>query len=81
MAITEFKEDETIIRMRAELFVERQSQRAILIGKGGEALKKVGIMARKELEAFFGKQVFIEQYVRVEKDWRRRKNSLTKFGY
>lgn len=81
VAVTEFREDETIIRMRAELFVERQSQKAILIGKGGEALKKVGIMARKDLEAFFGKQVFLEQYVRVEKDWRKRKNSLTKFGY
>ena len=81
VAVTEFREDEKIIHIRAELFVERQSQRIILIGKGGEALKKVGIMARKDLETFFGKQVFLEQYVRVEKDWRRRKNSLTKFGY
>jgi GTPase len=81
VAVTEFKEDEKIIRIRAELFVERHSQKGILIGKGGEALKKIGIQARKDLETFFGKQVFLEQYVRVEKDWRRRKNSLTKFGY
>ncbi len=81
VAVTSFVEDETIIRIRAEIFVERLSQKGILIGKGGEALKKIGIQARKDLETFFGKQVFLEQYVRVEKDWRKRKNSLTKFGY
>ncbi len=81
VAVTSFLEDETIIRIRAEIYVERQSQKGILIGKGGEALKKIGIMARKDLETFFGKQVFLEQYVRVEKDWRKRKNSLAKFGY
>jgi GTPase len=81
VAITAFREDEKIIRMRAEIFVERQSQKGILIGKGGEALKQVGIMARKDLEIFFGKQVYLEQFVRVEKDWRKRKNSLAKFGF
>ncbi len=81
VVISEFKEDETIIRMRAEIYVERNSQKGILIGKKGAALKKIGIEARKDMEAFFGKQVFLEQYVKVEKDWRRKKNKLSQFGY
>jgi GTP-binding protein Era len=81
VVITDFHEDETIIRMRAEIYVERDSQKGIIIGKKGAALKKIGISARKDLEAFFGKQVFLEQYVKVEKDWRRNRNKLNKFGY
>jgi GTP-binding protein Era len=81
VVITDFKEDETIIRMRAEIYVERNSQKGIIIGKGGTSLKKIGIEARKDLEKFFGKQVFLEQYVKVEKDWRRKKNKLNQFGY
>jgi GTP-binding protein Era len=80
VVVTDFREEEKIIRIRAEIYVERESQKGIIIGKGGEALKQVGIKARKDLETFFGKQVYLEQYVRVEKDWRKRKNSLTKFG-
>jgi GTP-binding protein Era len=79
--ITEFKEEEKIIRMRAEIYVERDSQKGIIIGKGGASLKKVGVEARKDLESFFNKQVFLEQYVKVAKDWRRNKNKLTQFGY
>jgi GTP-binding protein Era len=79
--ITEFREDEHIIRMRAEIYVERNSQKGILIGKGGSSLKKIGIEARTDLEAFFNKQIFLEQYVKVEKDWRRNKNKLNRFGY
>ena len=79
--ITDFKEEESIIKMRAEIYVERNSQKGILIGKGGSALKKIGTEARKDLEAFFDKQVYLEQYVKVEKDWRRRKNKLNQFGY
>lgn len=81
VVIMEFKEEESIIRMRAEIYVERQSQKGILIGKGGAALKKVGIEARKDLEAFFGKQVYLEQFVKVEKDWRRNMKKLNRFGY
>ena len=81
VVISEFKEDETIIRMRAEIYVERNSQKGILIGKKGAALKKIGTEARKDMEAFFGKQVFLEQYVKVEKDWRHKKNKLSQFGY
>lgn len=81
VVITDFKEDETIIRMRAEIYVERNSQKGIIIGKQGASLKKIGIEARKDLEAFFDKQVYLEQYVKVEKDWRRKKNKLNQFGY
>lgn len=81
VVITSFKEEETIIRMRAEIYVERQSQKGILIGKNGEALKKVGIQAREDLEKFFDKQVYLEQFVKVEEDWRKREGVLRKFGY
>ncbi|WPP52728.1 GTPase Era [Catalinimonas niigatensis] len=81
VVITEFKEDESIIRMRSEIFVERKSQRGILIGKGGEAIKKVGIEARADLEKFFDKQVYLEQFVKVSPDWRRKQLKLHNFGY
>jgi len=78
---TEFKEDEAIIRIRAEIYVERKSQKGIIIGKGGEAIKYVGIEARKDLEAFFGKQIHLETFVKVAEDWRKKDLSLKKFGY
>ena len=81
VAIEEFKEDEKIIRMRALIFVERNSQKGILIGKGGSALKKVGIQARKDLENIFGKQVHLETFVKVDPDWRKSKAKLRKYGY
>ncbi|MCU0439119.1 MAG: GTPase Era [Raineya sp.] len=79
--ITSFKETETIIRIQAEIIVERDSQKGILIGKGGKSLKKVGVEARKDMEAFFGKQVHLEQFVKVEKDWRKQERHLSRFGY
>lgn len=81
IVIESFKEEEKIIRIRAEIYVERRSQRGIIIGKGGEAIKKVGIEARKDLEAFFEKQVYLEQYVKVETEWRKKAKKLSKFGY
>lgn len=81
VAITEFKEEDKIIRMRSEIFVERKSQKGIIIGKGGEAIKKVGIEARADLEAFFGKQVYLEQFVKVSPDWRKKQQKLNYFGY
>lgn len=81
VVITEFLEDEDIIRIRAEIYVERKSQKGIIIGKGGEALKKVGIAAREDLEKFFGKQVHIETYVKVADDWRKKDQDLRRFGY
>ncbi len=81
VVVTEFKEDETIIRIRAEIYVERKSQKGILIGKGGEALKKVGIAARVDLEKFFDKQIHLETFVKVSDDWRKKARSLKNFGY
>jgi GTP-binding protein Era len=81
VAIEDFYEEETIIRIRAEIYVERESQKGILIGQGGKALKRVGIQAREELERFFGKKVFLETHVKVEDNWRKNKNKLRRFGY
>ena len=81
VVVTEFKEDEKIIRMRCEIYVERPSQKGILIGKGGAALKKVGIQARADLEKFFGKQVHLEQHVKVVPNWRHEHHKLQNFGY
>ena len=77
----EFFEDEDIIRMRSVIMVERDSQKGIIIGHKGGALKKVGIEARKDLEKFFGKQVHIELYVKVNKNWRSNDRQLKRFGY
>ena len=81
VVVEAFKEDEDIIRIRAEIFVERKSQKGILIGKGGQALKKVGIEARKDLEKFFNKQIHLETYVKVADDWRRKEKQIRNFGY
>jgi len=77
----EFFEEEKIIRMRSIIMVERESQKGIIIGHKGNALKRVGVEARKDLETFFGKQVHIELYVKVNKDWRSSDRELKRFGY
>ncbi|BFP41748.1 GTPase Era [Flavobacteriaceae bacterium GF1] len=77
----EFLEDEQIIRIRSIIMVERDSQKGIIIGHKGGALKKVGVGAREDLEKFFGKQVHIELYVKVNKNWRSNSNQLKRFGY
>lgn len=81
VVVTEFREKEDIIVIRAEIMVERQSQKGILIGDKGSMLKRVGVQARKDLETFFGKKVFLEQFVKVEPDWRSKENKLRQFGY
>ncbi|WP_298544832.1 GTPase Era [uncultured Aquimarina sp.] len=77
----EFFEDEKIIRIRSVIMVERDSQKGIVIGHKGAALKRVGVEARKELEKFFGKQIHIELYVKVNKNWRNNERQLKRFGY
>jgi GTP-binding protein Era len=77
----EFVEDEKIIRMRAVVMVERETQKGIIIGHRGAALKRVGVAARKDLERFFGKQVHLELYVKVNPDWRSNQRQLKRFGY
>jgi GTPase len=81
VVVNSFKEEEKIIKMQVDILVERDSQKGIIIGDRGMALKKVGTMARKDLEAFFNKQVFIELFVKVDKDWRSSDNRLKNFGY
>lgn len=77
----EFFEDEKIIRMRSVIMVERDSQKGIIIGHKGAALKRVGVEARKDLEKFFDKQVHLELYVKVNKNWRSDNKQLKRFGY
>lgn len=79
--VTSFKEEEKIIRISAEIIVERDSQKNILIGKGGASLKKVGMEARKDIEKFLDNKVFLETFVKVVADWRSKKNYLKSFGY
>ena len=81
VSIEEFKDEEKIIKIRAIIYVERDSQKGILIGKGGASLKKVGTEARKDLEAFFDKKVFLETHVKVAENWRKQKQRLKQFGY
>jgi GTP-binding protein Era len=79
--IKSFKEEENITRISAEIIVERDSQKNILIGKGGSMLKKVGTEARKDIEKFLDQKVFLETFVKVLPDWRSKKNYLKSFGY
>ena len=79
--VEEFKEDDKRINIMAVIYVERSSQKGIIIGSKGEALKKVGTQARLDIEAFFGKKVFLNLYVKVLKDWRNKDSELKNFGY
>lgn len=77
----EFKEEDDIIRIRALIMVERDTQKGIIIGHKGAAIKRVGVQSREDLEKFFGKQIHIELYVKVNKDWRNNAYQLKRFGY
>ena len=79
--VEKFEEKERAIHIMAVIYVERDSQKGILIGKGGEKIKRVGIEAREDLERFFDKKIYLELFVKVEKDWRNRENKLRAFGY
>lgn len=79
--VEKFDEKEGAIHIMAVIYVERDSQKGILIGKGGSMLKKVGTEARKDIETFFGKRVYLELFVKVEPNWRNRDNKLRSFGY
>jgi len=81
VAVETFQETEAIIRVRTLIFANRQSQKAILIGREGQALKRVGMAARQDLEAFFGKQVHLELFVKVREGWRDKESDLRSFGY
>ncbi len=81
IVVEQFKEDNKHIHINAIIFVERDSQKGIIIGKQGKALKKVSTEARRDLERFFGKNVFLETFVKVDKDWRNSDKELRQFGY
>lgn len=81
VTVTEFKEEEAIYSIEAIINVVRESQKGIIIGKGGLALKRVGTQARKEMERFFDKKVFLKIFVKVDPAWRENKKELKKFGY
>ncbi len=79
--VEKFEEKENSIHIMAVIYVERDTQKGIIIGKGGEKIKKIGIAARHDIEKFFDKKVYLELFVKVEKDWRNRENKLRQFGY
>ena len=81
VVVESFKEEDERIHIQALIIVERDSQKGIIIGHKGAALKKVGMMARKDMECFFDKRIFLEIFVKVEKDWRSRDNMLRAYGY
>jgi GTP-binding protein Era len=79
--VNSFKEEEKIIKIQVDILVERDSQKGIIIGDKGSALKRVGTQARKDMEVFFKKQIFLELFVKVDKDWRSNETRLKNFGY
>jgi GTP-binding protein Era len=79
--VVEFKDEENLLRISAEIYVMRDSQKIILIGKGGIALKNVGVAARRDMEQFFGKQVYLQTFVKVKDNWRDDDRMLKQFGY
>lgn len=79
--IESFKDEKDIVKIRAEIMVERESQKGIIIGHKGKALKNVGVHARREIENFLQKKVFLQTFVKVDKDWRKNETSLKNFGY
>ncbi|HUH74125.1 MAG TPA: GTPase Era [Chitinophagales bacterium] len=81
VVVESFKEEDDIIRITAIIYVERQSQKPIVIGKGGERLKKVGTEARKDMEVFFQKKIYLETFVKVLPNWRNNDLNLRNFGY
>lgn len=81
VVVQEFKEEENLIRIAANIYVERESQKGILIGHKGAAIKKLGTMARQDIERFFDKKVFLQLFVKIEKEWRSSDKMLRNFGY
>ena len=79
--VEEFKEEAKIIKIRAIIFVSRESQKGIIIGHQGKMIKRVGTEARKDAEEFFDKKIFLDLFVKVAKEWREQDNQLKKFGY
>ena len=79
--VESYEETEHRIHIRSVIYVARDSQKAIIIGKGGSAIKKLGMQARTDIEEFTGKKIFLELFVKVDKDWRDSEAELKRFGY
>ena len=79
--VEEYIEEDDITKIRAHIIVERDSQKGILIGKGGDMLRRIGTEARKEIQNFIDKHVYLETFVKVDKDWRGSSQKLKKYGY
>jgi GTP-binding protein Era len=79
--VQEFKEKSTLVKIRAEIIVQRESQKAIILGEGGKMIKKLGIMAREDIEKFLGEKVFLELFVKVREKWRDNELFLKEYGY
>ena len=79
--VTSFIDEPNIVKIQAEIIVERESQKAIILGHHGESIKKTGTQSRISIEEFVGKKVFLELFVKVVSDWRNKKNYLKRFGY
>ena len=81
VVIEEFKEEDDLLSIRAEIFCEKESHKGIIVGKGGEMLKKIGSYAREDLEAFFGMKVYLNLWVKVKEKWRDSDFNLNNFGF
>ena len=81
VVIEEFKDEESIIRIRAEIFCEKESHKGIILGKGGSMLKKIGTFAREDMESFFGVKVYLNLWVKVKENWRDNDFNLNNFGF
>jgi len=81
VVVESFKDTPELLSIRAEIWVERESQKIILIGKNGAGIKRIGTEARKDAEAFFGKKVFLDLFVKVDRNWRNTEHKLKKYGY
>jgi len=79
--VESYEETERHIRIRSVIYVARESQKGIIIGKGGSAIKRIGMEARTDIEEFTGKKIFLDLYVKVDKDWRDNEAELKRFGY
>ena len=79
--VNEFKEKETLVKIQADIIVQRESQKAIIIGDKGKMIREVGTLARKDIEAFIGRKVFLELFIKVRPKWRDNEMQLNEYGY
>lgn len=79
--INEFKEKDTLVKIQADIIVQRESQKAIIIGEKGKMIRQVGMLARADIEAFIGQKVFLELFVKVRPKWRDNEMQLREYGY